>query len=304
MWNEEKYLEEALVKLLTARNVPNFNILIFDDGSTDNSAKIYSRFQQQHKSRIFIEKHETQLGYGRTIRDILNYGIEKHYDYLITFDADLQHEPSSISTILNHYSLANTDIVSGSRYLNYQCFPEDLSVVPRDRYLINMVITWLLNQTTNYTLTDAFCGIKGYNIHALQKYYPLAFELSGYSFPLEFWYWAFQRKLTVSEVPVPLIYRKGRRQREDWTIRLSNYIETLRDFAPNNKSIELIEHMEFGIFSAIYCWLERIHEWEIEPYQVVEQHLVMHLQKHNQFKLAQPPSYTNLKEAIPQELCE
>jgi dolichol-phosphate mannosyltransferase len=97
------------------------------------------------------------------------------------------------------------DIVSGSRYLKQ--YPGD-SEPPAQRRWINQLVTAEINRRLGFNITDAFCGFKAYRIDALRR---LNLREAGYAMPLELWVQAALHKLTVMELPVPLIYLDEKR---------------------------------------------------------------------------------------------
>jgi glycosyltransferase involved in cell wall biosynthesis len=81
VYNSEKYLREAIESILN-QTYPNFEFIIIDDGSTDNSYKIAKSYKD---SRIKIFRHKKNKG----IVDSLNEGIKKSTGkYIIRMDSD------------------------------------------------------------------------------------------------------------------------------------------------------------------------------------------------------------------------
>ena len=196
VYNEEKNLKEVIeeVKLNIDKNITD--ILVIDDGSTDKSSEILREIKE-----IKIIKHENNLGYGATLIEGFNYAIEKNYKYVITIDCDRQHQPKDIKKFFNEIKNSDYDIISGSRYLDFN--PNKILYVPPDRYKINKKITEKLNRITNYNLTDSFCGFKAYKVSALKR---LKLNEKGYGMPVQLWVEAFKNKLKVKEIAVELIY--------------------------------------------------------------------------------------------------
>jgi hypothetical protein len=162
------------------------------------------------------------LGYGNTILTLFKEA-RKGYDVLITFDADLQHAPFTIKEIIDRL-IENPllDLVSTSRYLSYR-FWKSNTKVPVDRYVTNMFLTKTLNEIFKLKITDAFCGLKGYRVKIL----PSQMDHAGYSFPLVFWHYVHQNKLSLDEVETPIIYRIDRRSRGEWKTRTNDYFQKL-----------------------------------------------------------------------------
>jgi len=215
VYNEETHID-GVIKAI--RGNYSGDILLINDGSTDDSSKIIA-----NQKGIESLTHEKNLGYGKSLVDAFEYAGEKGYHCLVTIDCDEQHEPSQIPVIFE--KMGDYDIFSASRYL------EDYKkndAAPKDRYRINQIITHNINNITGYHLTDGFCGMKGYRVEALKKF---DLKESGYAFPIEFWIQAYKLGLTVGEFPIQRIYKNlnrtfgGRLDNPD--NRLDYYMEVL-----------------------------------------------------------------------------
>lgn len=213
VFNEEEYILEVLESL------PKIDILVIDDGSTDNTLKM---LKQANITSLI--QHKTNQGYGKSLIDGFEYAIKNNYTYIVTMDCDAQHEPEYIPVFFEE--LKNFDIVSGSRYLPTS---PHFSKPPEDRVEINRFITHLICKYTRYKITDAFCGFKGYKVEALKK---LNLTEYGYGIPLQLWIQAAKANLTLKEIPVPLIYHsqhrdfKGNFKSKDE--RLKYYLEVIK----------------------------------------------------------------------------
>ncbi|MBM4017075.1 MAG: glycosyltransferase family 2 protein [Planctomycetes bacterium] len=216
VFNEEKHLERVLAEMV--RYSPE--ILAIDDGSTDHSAEILD-------AHPFVEvhHHDANEGYGKSLIDAFAIAIHRRFDWVITLDADEQHDPAAIDLFLAEAARGDVDVVSGSRYL-----PDSLrtSPVPEERRSVNVVISAILARVTPYRLTDAFCGFKAYRVAALGR---LHLTERGYAMPLEFWVQAARQGLRVREVPVRLAYvdpsRTFRGGLDDPRVRLRHYLAVM-----------------------------------------------------------------------------
>lgn len=169
------------------------DILVIDDGSDDGSTEKLSGIKG-----LTLITHSQNIGYGQSLIDGFQYAIKNKYDRLVTIDCDDQHEPQMVPTFFD--ALADTNILSGSRYLiDYP----DNSSPPPDRKNINMKITDIINDITNFNLTDSFCGFKGYKVEALSK---LSLTETGYGLPLQLWIQAWKAGLRVAERETKRIY--------------------------------------------------------------------------------------------------
>lgn len=185
-------------------------VVAIDDGSTDGSGELLERLRDELD--IGVVHHPENAGYGRSMRTAFETAEHLGYEWVVTIDCDGQHEPESIPAMLA--AGIGADIVSGSRYLNFdEHLAERDGPPPPDRRAINHRITAEINDLLTSprthapllgcTLTDSFCGLKAYRTAAVRR---LELTDDGYAFPMQFWVQAAAAGLRVVETPVRLIY--------------------------------------------------------------------------------------------------
>ncbi|NOX57254.1 MAG: glycosyltransferase family 2 protein [Planctomycetes bacterium] len=194
------------------------NILVVDDGSTDDTPQLLDRFEG-----IRTIRHGQNLGYGRSLIDAFDYAATNAFDWIITMDCDEQHEPAVIPDFVEAMVKDDADIISGSRYLTAM---DDNDSPPADRRSINKRITAMLNDRLGMSITDAFCGFKAHRVAGLSG---LTLSETGYAFPMQFWPQVVANDMTVSELPIRLVYNDPNRHfggdLDDPTIRHQHYVE-------------------------------------------------------------------------------
>ncbi len=201
LFNEEVTLAEVLAEV--RRAVPDADILVVDDGSTDGSGRILEA-EAAGDSRLAVIQHPENRGYGQALIDGFAHATSRGYDAVVTIDCDAQHEPRQIPQFLA--ALADADIVSGSRYLDPAAGGDP---APPDRLAINRETTTRLRELTGYSLTDAWCGFKAYRTSALTW---LSLTEPGYGMPLQVWIQAARLGLRVKEISTPRIYKNPQRR--------------------------------------------------------------------------------------------
>ncbi|MBB3204785.1 dolichol-phosphate mannosyltransferase [Rhodopirellula rubra] len=118
-YNEQEALPELLERVGEAfadSGLP-YEVVIVDDGSKDDTAKIAS--QMSFQMPVHVVKHEVNQGLGVTIRDGLKEAVDRagERDIIITMDADNTHPPGLINRMVQSVH-EGCDCVIASRFQN------------------------------------------------------------------------------------------------------------------------------------------------------------------------------------------
>lgn len=196
------------------------DIVVIDDGSRDNTADLLAA-----RRDIRVIRHATNQGYGQSLIDAFTYADREGFDWVITMDADGQHEADSIPDFVQAIQSEEWDMISGSRYLAAQS-NDDLP--PIERRNINHRITTILNNEFGMELTDSFCGFKA---HRTSSMINLGLTETGYAFPLQLWPRVWEQGLRMKEIPVRRIYNDPNRSfgtnLDDAERRFKHYLTVL-----------------------------------------------------------------------------
>ncbi len=93
-------------------------VIVVNDGSTDGTANILSRFPKVDK----VDYKENK-GKGNAVREGFKFAIERGYDYAITIDSDGQHFASDLPLFLEKLQTEKEAIIIGSRNLHQENMP-------------------------------------------------------------------------------------------------------------------------------------------------------------------------------------
>ena len=94
--------------------VPDFDILVVNDGSRDGTAR------EAAAAGAIVVSHSFNMGYGVTIQTAYKFAHAKGYDFLVQIDGDGQHDPAFIPQLLAPVVAGDTDFVVGSRFLGVE----------------------------------------------------------------------------------------------------------------------------------------------------------------------------------------
>lgn len=149
-FNEAKTIERILDRVLEVELAKRIQkeIIVIDDCSTDDTAKIVSRYISNHQDcAIALNKHAKNRGKGAAIRTGI---VAATGDYLIVQDADLEYDPAEFNELLQPVFYDNADVVYGSRFMGSK--PHRILFFWHT--IGNKFLTFLSNMLTNLNLTD------------------------------------------------------------------------------------------------------------------------------------------------------
>ncbi len=115
MYNEEDNVLRTLVEVnRVLKDYDNYEILVVDDGSTDETFRLAEEFASDN-SHVHVYKQPMNMGMGRALRT----GFEKSDgDIIITIDADFSYKASHINLLASELLKDETvDIAVGSPYM-------------------------------------------------------------------------------------------------------------------------------------------------------------------------------------------
>ena len=121
VYNSAKYLDESIGSLLR-QTYEDLEILLVDNGSTDNSLDVCNRYAKKDK-RIRVIHTDENIGTGAA----RNLGLQSASgEYVCFFDADDRYEPRFVEKLLSAATEKNADIV----LRGYAGFREDGGTEP------------------------------------------------------------------------------------------------------------------------------------------------------------------------------
>ncbi len=199
-FNEEKVIGKVIQSI---KGVGFHNILVVNDGSTDNTEKIAGTAGAE------VLNHIINRGQGAALRTGIEYLRETiDPDIIVTFDADGQHQPSDIQKLIEPIFNNEYDIVLGSRFLGTK------SNAPLMRKFILRAGVVFTNLVSRINLSDTNNGLRAlgkkaiWGIDITQRRMEHASEIIDE---------ITKKKLHWKEVPVHIIYTSYSKARKNNT---------------------------------------------------------------------------------------
>lgn len=190
-YNEAGVITKVLRSLpKTIKGISKIDTLVVDDGSSDQTANLAA------KEKVFVIKHLTNRGLGGALKTILYYAKSKDYDFLVTFDADGQHDAKDIERLIHYINKTGVDVVIGSRWKNN-------GNAPLSRKLINKAANITTRILYGVYTSDSQSGFRLFNREAIEKM-DLKFDRMEVS--SEIFGEMIKNHLRFAEVPIAGIY--------------------------------------------------------------------------------------------------
>lgn len=146
-YNEQENIKRVVDNLIN--NYPQYDYVVVNDGSKDNTKKVCM------ENKYNLLDMPVNLGLAGGFQAGMKYAYQKEYDYAIQFDADGQHRPEYISSILEKIE-TGYDIVIGSRFVDA---PKGASL----RMMGSRMISAAIKLTTGTTIKDPTSGMRMFN---------------------------------------------------------------------------------------------------------------------------------------------
>jgi glycosyltransferase involved in cell wall biosynthesis len=168
LFNEEKTIIEILNRInKTKKNNYEYEIIVINDGSTDNSLKLL-----EENSNLFnkILNFVNNKGKGFAIKEGLKIATG---NYIIFQDADLEYDPNDINYFCETYDKVDADLIIGSRmrYREYNRSHKFMNLIG------NKIITLIFNIIHNCTFTDIYSCYVSFKRNLLD---PLKLKTNGF----------------------------------------------------------------------------------------------------------------------------
>lgn len=109
-YNEEKTIRWVVSRV--HKTVPEADVLVIDDGSTDDT------YREARLAGAFVVRHPFNLGIGGAVQTGLKFAQQGGYDFVLRLDGDGQHDPHDILPLLASLRSRQADVVIGSRFLD------------------------------------------------------------------------------------------------------------------------------------------------------------------------------------------
>lgn len=130
------------------------HVLVVDDGSPDETAA------EARNAGAIVLRHYVNRGQGAALQTGISYALMLGAEYLVTFDADGQHDMSDLPALITPLLRGEVEICLGSRFLDA---PPQMPLLRRIVIKLGVLFT---RMTSRVRLTDAHNGLRAFTRRA------------------------------------------------------------------------------------------------------------------------------------------
>jgi glycosyltransferase involved in cell wall biosynthesis len=191
--DEEESLPATLAEVRA--KAPGVDLLVVDDGSRDGTARAAS------EAGVPVLRHAVNLGVGGALQTGFRWAYEHGYDIGVQLDADGQHDPAYLPTLLAPVIAGRCDVSIGSRFVAATGYR-----APWNRRLGMLLFSGVVRMALGREIADTTSGFRAYDREVMR--------VCQYDFPKDFpdaplLIALARRGFRIEEVPVVMRERKA-----------------------------------------------------------------------------------------------
>ncbi len=197
-YNEKENIKKLILKI--RENLPEGEILIIDDNSPDQTKEVINDLKDKI-SKLYLIVREKKLGLDTAHKFAYEYAIKNNYDYLITMDADLSHDPRELMNFVKN--LNENAFVIGSRYiLGGKC------EMKGTRLMISKIGNLVIKIFSKINSNEFTTSYRGFNIKKLKNFHLNDVKETGYSFFMGTLFELEKKNFYIKEIPITFADRE------------------------------------------------------------------------------------------------
>jgi glycosyltransferase involved in cell wall biosynthesis len=194
-YNEARSIAGVVAELRATQ--PEFEIVVIDDGSTDETAAVARRAGAE------VVRLPFNLGIGGAVQTGIEWARRRGCEVAVQVDGDGQHDPREIDKLLQPLLAGDADVIVGTRFAGEGTYRPSVA-----RRIGIGLFAGLVSLIVRQRVTDTTSGFRAMNERAIE----LFAEEYPYDYPeVEATVLIFRHRLRLVEVPVTMRQRAAGR---------------------------------------------------------------------------------------------
>ena len=186
--NEEETLSAVLTSIpKKIDGISSIDILIIDDGSSDNTINIAKKHGVTH----FV-KHRRNMGLARSFHDGIDYALAHGADIVVNTDGDNQYPQAMIGELVQPIINGEAEIVIGDRQT------QTIEHFSPFKKRMQRFGSWVVNKAAGTDLPDAASGFRAYSRQSLYRLN----VVTQFSYCMETIIQAGNKRLAITSIPI------------------------------------------------------------------------------------------------------
>jgi hypothetical protein len=173
-------------------SVPDAELVVVDDGSTDETRAVAAR------AGSLVIRHEHNAGKGAALATGIARALADGAATILTLDADGQHPPEFLPRLLAQLAEAGVDLVLGAR--------ERSGAMPIPRRITNWLSATIASRIAGAPIPDAQTGLRAFTSRLAEEVAPRISRYTRYEYEAAFLLTALRAGYGVRSVTIPTIY--------------------------------------------------------------------------------------------------
>ncbi len=197
--------EEDTIREVVTRALRHSDVSVTDDGSRDKTAQIVKSIQAEcregnHANKLNVIVHPQPTHIPKAVQDGLRFAAASQYDFIVTMDAGLSHDPDALPQFFDHNP--KVDIVIGRRRntKNVPLYRRAVSIMAR--IVVNYALTYSYFDILGPRIEDCTSGYRRYSRKACKLIADTELHSEAFDFHMEALALCYRAGMEAEEIPI------------------------------------------------------------------------------------------------------